>query len=154
MFCIYLPYLTNPYISSGRKTIISLCQRDWGARKLSNLPRIILVISDRAGLWSRAVWWWNCQAKAACIRPLWSGSLPGLLQRAGASGPSPRPSAVLPDPPLLLLVVVHPPPHLQPAGLLKSQHASGCSQPELWHNSPGNSPVKGKGPIRCELFLL
>lgn len=47
---IYLPYLANPYISSGNRGLSILSVEETGAQKLTNLLRIILVISDRAGL--------------------------------------------------------------------------------------------------------
>ena len=154
MFSIYLPYLTNPYISSGRRTIISLRWRDWDALELSNLPRIILVIMGfEAGLSDDGT------ARPKQLAPGLSdvGAFLDFPKGLEPLVPAPGPQQFSQTCLCCCLSFSTPSPiplPLQPAGLLKSQHASGSSQPELWHNSPENSPVKGKGPIKCELFLL
>lgn len=83
----FLACLANPHIAPGGGAVISVCRRAWDAQRLRNWPRITLVISDRVGLWSGAVWWQKSQATAACIRPLWCWSPLGPPRGAGASSP-------------------------------------------------------------------
>lgn len=146
-----------PVSAGGGRIIICLCWRDWGAQRLSNLPRITLVISDRARLWSRVVWWQHYRPKQPA--PCFFDVAPPCASLRGCS--------LQPEPPAAFSSSWRPRPcccSISPSPMMafppSSPHCSGSSMPRAAASLsyditlPENSPVKGKGPIKCELFLL